>query len=81
MLKGCVINESRVMDTNENYLSLVESVNNINIKIDSMDNRIVKLEDKINSKDNIILERLKVNKKARVILLLIIKLVSFLNAY
>ncbi len=51
MLKGYVINENRVIVTNENYISLVESVNNINNDVADINNRLFIIETKINSKE------------------------------
>ncbi len=51
MLRGYVINDNRVVVTNENYLSLVESVNNINNEMKGFNNRLIVVEDKINSKE------------------------------
>ncbi len=51
MLKGYVINENRVTVTNENYLSLVESVNNISNEIINIKKDISLIQDKINSQE------------------------------
>lgn len=50
-LKGYVINESRVAVINENYKSLVESINNINNEIVDIKKDILSIKDKINSKE------------------------------
>ncbi len=48
MLKGYVINEDRVIVTKDNHLSLVESINN---EMNYFNNRLINVENKINSKE------------------------------
>ena len=52
LLKGYVINESRVTITKENYLNLVNIVNKIDDKQIKLESRVEKLEDKYIEKGN-----------------------------